>query len=159
MKDFWVGFAGGVVGAGVLAAAVGASGYYHWKQMGAFLPTVLEFTTSQGSKFYAYAYLSCKKGSKTAKIVIPPFALVTAGATLSATSGPILGGAIPLSLTPIGDSTSLVVSMYSKDTSNFITGKASFNKTGSVVITADQPSGTGEAWGLAREIAIEYPVA
>jgi hypothetical protein len=159
MKQFGVGLAGGILGAGIVAAALGGFGFYRWKHMGAFLPTVLEFTTDQKSKFYAYAYLSCKQGCKKARIVIPPFALVTAGPTISAVSSPVLGGMIPLSLIPLNDSDIKVVTLHSKDTVHTTTGKANITKAGVVNIAADAASGTGEAWGLSKELVLEYPVA
>jgi hypothetical protein len=159
LKHFGVGLAGGVLGAGVVAAALGAVGYYQWTRMGAFLPTVLEFTTDQNSKFYAYAYLSCKQGSKRARIVIPPFALTTMGPTKAAVSAPMLGGGIPVSLSPVDKAPSKAVHMYSKDTKHFTTGTAAISAYGVVTISTDAPSGSGEAWGLARELVLEYPVA
>ena len=159
MKDFGVGLAGGVLGAGIVAAAIGAFGFYQWKRMGAFLPTVLEFVTDQNSKFYAYAYLSCKQGSKKAKLVIPPFALTTAGPTKVAISTAMLGGGIPLSLSPLDKAPSKAVTLYSKDTQHFTTGTAKIDAFGVVTITADAASGTMEAWGLAKELVLEYPVA
>lgn len=158
-KNFGVGFVGGVVGAGIVAAALGGLGYYKWKHMGTFLPTVLEFTTDQKSKFYAYAFLVRKWGSKKAKIVVPSFALTTPTPIKSAASGIILGGQIPVSLMPLSDSDIKVVHLHSKDTAHTITGKANISKNGVVVIVADQASGIGEAWGLAEELVLEYPVA
>jgi hypothetical protein len=158
-KKFAIGFVGGIVGASVVAAVLGGLSFRAWKRMGSFLPIVLEFTTDTKAKFYVYGYLSSHKGGKVAKLVIPPFALHTAGPTKSATSSPLLAGLMPVTLTPLDNSQVQPAIFHLKDDSHEAPGSASLSKLGVVFLDCEQTSGTNEAWGLAHEVVLEFPVS
>jgi hypothetical protein len=159
LKSFLAGLAGGMVGAAVVAGVVGGMGAYYWKRMGSFLPIVIEFTTDQNAKFYVYGYITTRQNSKKAKLVIPPFALNTATATVSAASTPLLGGTMPLTLTPIAAVPEQAVKVYAKDPQHFTDGVISMSVEGVITIKSSQPSGVMEAWGLAQEVSLEYNIA
>lgn len=146
---------GGMIGAGIVVVALGGVCYHHWRRMKSFYPNLLRFTTDQKSQIPVYSYFVAHHGTKRARLVIPSFAVLTDKPTKSITSDSI----IPINFMPSTDSEVKNVHLYSKDMEHTVVGKAQINKNGVISITADQASGVGEAWGLAKELVIEYLIA
>lgn len=156
MKDFYKGFLGGVVGAGVVLCVVGGVMHVH-KHINKHisLPIVLDTSSPDGSKVYLFAHICADKALNKAKIIVPPFVIRSDKPlqSLSSTTP------IPASLVPVKATSPIAIEMVNLDNSATVPGKLVFSAPGVLSMMPDTPMTAGGAFGLAKEAVFEYDIA
>lgn len=154
MKSAMIGFAGGVVGAGVAFAAMHALKKGH---PGVSLPGIVELATDSEGALAAYMHFSrmCP-WSDEVRLVITPFA-VKVDKDTKAASGVLT---FPVSLAPIEAPAAKQIKVYKGGLSApYGSGTAALAVDGTLTISADVTSAAGSVWGVAEPIVITYKAA
>ena len=157
-KSIGFGVMGGLLGAGAVVGLGALSAYFMRRQE--FLPLSLQVQTveEKPSIFAISAYITRKRGAKTARLHLSPFKVQTAS-SFSAITGKMSSPILPVTMIPIGVGFRKDVRLHVGDA--IVLGTVGVASGGLLSISLTQPSvwAAGTVCGLAEPVEFDYPVA